>query len=945
MTTLFNDDDDDSFFDIVNITAKAAANSAAAAKKTEPAAKASSYGDAKPNKGNEASQAMTRLVATIPGIRAMPVRDRLPFIEGWASEAFWSKPMPELMAQWQKEYGNDIDYAFVLGDHCGQDSGDLVLEADNEAGEQWLRENAPATPTMVSTRRGFNHRHYRIDMAGRGNRIDIFGSVKKHKKAALDAGFKVELPRGRKATEEERAARDSEMAKALAAIPMGPVIDLKCNGGQAMAPGGRNSKTPNFRYEEVGGLWTIDMWRARPVFDPKWFPDSVWARELAADTQQGSHASYDVEYWTLDRRVSAAMRYAANMKPTVSGEGAHSSFLRNAILIVRGFDLDVQSGRRVLTYWGQQVCAHEPWSTKEIEHKLESALQQGKEPMGFKLAARRGDETVGERYAAMMRAMANDSMTAELEGDLISEVMNDAAPTYRSEGSEDQDDGTVDPFDMSPVEVPAASPASALASQLPQTTPMFGPGSGAATATKMTVAARAAGASDAAHGASDIADSERQVLAELGMDIADIISNPKIGVIYKRIEGKVVRLPPTTLNLAQFLMHSRMFKGRLRKNLMNHEMEFDNVGLESIHTLKTTIDTLFQEDVPKERIEDSLETVGLYCRYDPSLEEFEKLPPWDGEERLMRVAGEVLPVESASLYLSKVKMAKSIMAMVARTLDPGCKVDTIPIFIGKQGARKSSFWEMLAGPKFFSDTAMQNIGGRDEMWLISRFRVIEIPEIDGMYSKHQNAQMKAFFSKRRDDYRLPYARRMVSVARRSIMVGTTNEHEILSDPTGSRRYWPIPTIGKARLDLLGKWRDQLLAEAIHKVSAHLVAKAAGREESKEYKEGMWWLDDQQDEERSKDNLKYQEDDPWRPAIEEFLRPMTPDHKFQVADVIDYLKLPIDRVARRDSIRIANILNNLACRRFNEGRPTTVDKKNGRWWEPPASQDPLASTEE
>ena len=51
---------------------------------------------------------------------------------------------------------------------------------------------------------------------------------------------------------------------------------------------------------------------------------------------------------------------------------------------------------------------------------------------------------------------------------------------------------------------------------------------------------------------------------------------------------------------------------------------------------------------------------------------------------------------------------------------------------------------------------MQSIGGRDEMWLISRFRVIEIPEIDGMYSKHQNAQMKAFFSKERDDYRLPY---------------------------------------------------------------------------------------------------------------------------------------------------------------------------------------------
>ena len=41
-----------------------------------------------------------------------------------------------------------------------------------------------------------------------------------------------------------------------------------------------------------------------------------------------------------------------------------------------------------------------------------------------------------------------------------------------------------------------------------------------------------------------------------------------------------------------------------------------------------------------------------------------------------------------------------LIAAVARIFDPGCKVDTVPIFEGAQGARKSTAVKALFDPWF-----------------------------------------------------------------------------------------------------------------------------------------------------------------------------------------------------------------------------------------------------
>jgi predicted P-loop ATPase len=54
----------------------------------------------------------------------------------------------------------------------------------------------------------------------------------------------------------------------------------------------------------------------------------------------------------------------------------------------------------------------------------------------------------------------------------------------------------------------------------------------------------------------------------------------------------------------------------------------------------------------------------------------------------------------------------------------------------------------------------------------------------------------------------------VTVKRHTVFCGTANPTDILRDPTGNRRYWPVIAKGEVDLKKLAAWRDQLWAEAV-----------------------------------------------------------------------------------------------------------------------------------
>lgn len=149
------------------------------------------------------------------------------------------------------------------------------------------------------------------------------------------------------------------------------------------------------------------------------------------------------------------------------------------------------------------------------------------------------------------------------------------------------------------------------------------------------------------------------------------------------------------------------------------------------------------------------------------------------------------------------------IAMIARILSPGCKVDNMVILEGGQGKFKSSALGIIGGPWFTE--ANESVTSKDFYMVLQGKLLVEISELDA-FSKAEVNTIKKVISCQTDRYRMPYARAPQDFPRRSIFVGTTNEDEYLKDPTGARRFWPVRT-GNIDLEKIREQRSQLFAEA------------------------------------------------------------------------------------------------------------------------------------
>ena len=134
--------------------------------------------------------------------------------------------------------------------------------------------------------------------------------------------------------------------------------DLRAGGkGYVVGPG---SIRDNVRYELIGAI-TLDL----PAFDREWIPKRNGGRREPLD---------DLDNDVL-KRISRARAYVGKCEPAVSGDGGHNKTMYVVGCLTQKFGLTADQAWPLLLEYNERC--QPPWSTRELLHKLESALKGG----------------------------------------------------------------------------------------------------------------------------------------------------------------------------------------------------------------------------------------------------------------------------------------------------------------------------------------------------------------------------------------------------------------------------------------------------------------------------------------------------------------------------------------------------------------------------------------
>ena len=215
---------------------------------------------------------------------------------------------------------------------------------------------------------------------------------------------------------------------------------------------------------------------------------------------------------------------------------------------------------------------------------------------------------------------------------------------------------------------------------------------------------------------------------------------------------------------------------------------------------------------------------------------------WDGVPRCDRWLIDTFGVEDNDVH--RTYALRWCIGLVARVFEPGCKLDTMLVLTGPQGAGKSTAFRRWATVpevgELFSDTRF-NLRDKDAYLQIYSAWLYEDAELSGYNAADKEAR-KGFLSSSTDRFRPPFGRKVRTFKRHTVIVGTTNETDILRDATGDRRYWVVslPQHGEADLAWLEENRPAMLAEAVHR-----------------YENGeAWWLNRAEEKMRQQANRAF-----------------------------------------------------------------------------------------
>ena len=216
---------------------------------------------------------------------------------------------------------------------------------------------------------------------------------------------------------------------------------------------------------------------------------------------------------------------------------------------------------------------------------------------------------------------------------------------------------------------------------------------------------------------------------------------------------------------------------------------------------------------------DTLDALVRHREADPLLDWLERLPAWDGNPKLSWMLGRCFDVPDDEL--SRWASRYLVLGVIQRTYEPGSKLDEIPVLCGPQGVGKSALLRAILPPDMpdlFGDGLSWDAPEKVKVESTLGKAIVEVSEMAG----HRRAEIEAIkaFITRQDDgaVRLAYATGTEPLPRRFILAATTNnESDLPNDPSGNRRFVPVPMtrnqVGSIE-GFIGPAREKLWSEGM-----------------------------------------------------------------------------------------------------------------------------------
>jgi len=302
-------------------------------------------------------------------------------------------------------------------------------------------------------------------------------------------------------------------------------------------------------------------------------------------------------------------------------------------------------------------------------------------------------------------------------------------------------------------------------------------------------------------------------------------------------------------NILRVLRKDPYFKDVLRKNDFSHLAEFKNSQgqweIMNDDFISSTREYISEEFPWFVKMSSAMTTEAILRvasdnRVNPPRDYFTSLV-WDGTPRLNSWLHHTYGTPDDELH--QAIGSNWIKGLVKRVMRPGCQFDEVLALESPQGYRKSTSLRVLGAPWHVETT--HSIDNKDFYLLLAQNVIVEFSEGEIMDRASVN-KLKAEITKTEDQVRPPYERGMVKFSRACVFAVTTNRLE-LKDDTGNRRWLPVQLQKVADIDWLAEHKDQLFAEAYHRV-------IIGNETTHEYPDSLVDLQESRQEYNDSDEL-------------------------------------------------------------------------------------------